>query len=45
MNPDESTAKEKIFQAAMELVTEGKTEQQKEYIPENHKPAKIRWKA
>lgn len=28
MNPDESTAKEKIFQAAMELVTEGKTEQQ-----------------
>lgn len=28
MNPDESTAKEKIFQAAMVLVTEGKTDQQ-----------------
>lgn len=28
MNTDESTAKEKIFQAAMELVTEGKTDQQ-----------------
>lgn len=28
MNPDETTAKEKIFQATMELVTEGKTEQQ-----------------
>lgn len=28
MNPDESTAKEKIFQAAMELVAEGKTDQQ-----------------
>lgn len=28
MNPDESTAKEKIFRAAMELVTEGKSDQQ-----------------
>jgi len=28
MNQDESTAKEKIFQAALELVTEGKTDQQ-----------------
>jgi len=28
MNQDESTAKEEIFQAALELVTEGKTDQQ-----------------
>ena len=28
MNPDGSTAKEKIFQAALKLVTEGKNEQQ-----------------
>ncbi|MGI6701161.1 MAG: TetR/AcrR family transcriptional regulator [Christensenellales bacterium] len=28
MNPDEASAKDKIFQAAMELVTKGKTEQQ-----------------
>ena len=28
MNPDEASAKDKIFQAAMELVTEGKTDQQ-----------------
>jgi len=28
MNPDEASAKDKIFQAAMELVTEGKNDQQ-----------------